>query len=60
MGATEASQFHEAALIAQGLTYEAIASSAINPTVRQVIYLHNVWKLENFGPIFNPFEKLLE
>lgn len=56
--ASEAIQSHENSIVLE-YGFEKLASAAVNPTARQVYYLYNVWRSQNFGPL-NPFEKLCE
>jgi len=37
-----------------------LANAAVNPTKRQVNYLHDEWRKLNFGPIHEPLVKLKE
>lgn len=55
--AAEAIRFHEKTFLCNE-DYVGLADASINPTRRQVQYLHLIWKDENLGSFINPLEML--
>lgn len=58
--ASEASHLHESKLLLQEDSCNLLANAAVNPTKRQVNYLHDEWRKLNYGPIHEPLIKLKE
>jgi len=58
--ASEAIHLHESKLIIQENSCYLLANASINPTKRQVYYLHDEWRKKNYGSVHEPLTKLKE
>jgi len=58
--ASEALHTHESKLMLLDNACSKLANAALNPTKRQVYYIHNEWRKDNYGPIHEPLPKLKE
>lgn len=58
--ASEAIHLHESKLIIHENSCSLLANASINPTKRQIYYLHDEWRKNNFGSIHEPLTQLKE
>lgn len=57
--AAEAIRCHENKFLCKE-DYVGMANASLNPTRRQVQYLHDIWREQNLGSFINPLEMLKE
>lgn len=60
MTASEAVNLHESKLLLLEDPCKLLANASVNPTKRQIYYLHDEWRKSNYGLIHEPLPKLKE
>lgn len=58
--ASEAIHLHENKLIIHENSCSLLANASLNPTKRQLYYLHDEWRKKNYGSVHEPPTKLKE